>query len=113
MLVGEGLGKTLALLDDAAEKLAAEAEAEGGLTAWLRVRHNLRVRRLPSDVMAGSLRRYDRHRDAVLLDDTLDTASSQFQLALQRIASARELGTPASWSVCCSGSARRPTSTTA
>ncbi|WP_145199612.1 short-chain fatty acyl-CoA regulator family protein [Sphingobium sp. B2] len=71
------------LLDDAAEKLAAEAEAEGGLTAWLRVRHNLRVRRLPSDVMAGSLRRYDRHRDAVLLDDTLDTASSQFQLALQ------------------------------
>ncbi|WP_303761102.1 helix-turn-helix domain-containing protein [Sphingobium yanoikuyae] len=71
------------LLDDAAEKLAAEAEAEGGLPGWLKVRHNLRVRRLPSDVMAGSMRRLDRHRDAVLLDDALDGASSAFQLALQ------------------------------
>jgi predicted transcriptional regulator/DNA-binding XRE family transcriptional regulator len=71
------------LLDDAAEKLAIEAEAEGGLTGWLKARHNLRVRRLPTDVMAGSMRRLDRHRDAVLLDDTLDSASSQFQLALQ------------------------------
>lgn len=70
-------------LDDMAEKLAADAETEGGLTGWLRARHSLRVRRLPSDVMAGSLRRYDRHRDAILLDDTLDTASAQFQLALQ------------------------------
>ncbi len=71
------------LLDDAAEKLAAEAEAEGGLSGWLKARHNLRVRRLPSDVMAGSMRRLDRHRDAVLLDDALDGASSAFQLALQ------------------------------
>lgn len=71
------------MLDDIAEKLATDAETEGGLVGWLRARHSLRVRRLPSDVMAGSLRRYDRHRDAILLDDTLDTASSQFQLALQ------------------------------
>lgn len=71
------------LIDDMAEKLAAEAEGEGGLTGWLRARHNLRVRRLPTDVMAGSMRRLDRHRDAVLLDDALDGASSQFQLALQ------------------------------
>lgn len=71
------------LLDDAAEKLAAEVEAEGGLPGWLKARHNLRVRRLPSDVMAGSMRRLDRHRDAVLLDDALDGASSAFQLALQ------------------------------
>lgn len=71
------------MLDDMAEKLAADAETEGGLTGWLRARHSLRVRRLPADVMAWSLRRYDRHRDAVLLDDTLDTASAQFQLALQ------------------------------
>ncbi|MEQ6332031.1 short-chain fatty acyl-CoA regulator family protein [Sphingobium sp. MK2] len=71
------------MLDDMAEKLAADADTEGGLTGWLRARHSLRVRRLPSDVMAGSLRRYDRHRDAILLDDTLDTASAQFQLALQ------------------------------
>ncbi len=71
------------LLDDAAERLASEAEAEGGLAAWLKARHGLRVRRLPSDVMAGSVRRLDRHRDAVLLDDALDGASAQFQLALQ------------------------------
>jgi predicted transcriptional regulator/DNA-binding XRE family transcriptional regulator len=70
-------------LDDAGERLAAEVETEGGLAGWLRARHSLRVRRLPSDVMAGSMRRLDRHRDAVLLDDTLDGASSQFQLALQ------------------------------
>ncbi|WP_242125877.1 helix-turn-helix transcriptional regulator [Sphingobium sp. Sx8-8] len=71
------------LLDDAGERLAAEAEAAGGLPAWLKARHNLRVRRLPSDVMAGSMRRLDRHRDAVLLDDALDGASTQYQLALQ------------------------------
>lgn len=71
------------MLDDAAEKLAVEAEADGGLAGWLKARHNLRVRRLPSDVMAGSMRRLDRHRGAVLLDDALDGASSAFQLALQ------------------------------
>ncbi|WP_375194804.1 short-chain fatty acyl-CoA regulator family protein [Sphingobium sp.] len=71
------------LLDDLAEKLAQEAEAAGGLAGWLKARHNLRVRRLPSDVMAGSMRRLDRHRDAVLLDDALDGASTQYQLALQ------------------------------
>ena len=70
-------------LDDLGERLASEADAEGGLSQWLKARHNLRVRRLPSDVMAGSMRRLDRHRDAVLLDETLDGASAQFQLALQ------------------------------
>lgn len=71
------------LLDDKGEKLAAEAEAAGGLAGWLKARHNLRVRRLPSDVMAGSMRRFDKHREAVLLDDALDGSSTAFQLALQ------------------------------
>lgn len=71
------------LLDDAGEKLAAQIEEAGGLAGWLRTRHGLRVRRLPSDVMAGSMRRLDRHRDAVLIDDALDAASGHFQLALQ------------------------------
>lgn len=71
------------LLDDAGEKLAAEVEAQGGIAGWFKARHNLRVRRLPSDVMAGSMRRLDRHRDAVLIDDALDSASTSFQLALQ------------------------------
>ncbi len=71
------------LLDDAGERLATEIDQAGGMAAWLKARHGLRVRRLPSDVMAGSMRRLDRHRDAVLIDDALDEAGSGFQLALQ------------------------------
>jgi predicted transcriptional regulator/transcriptional regulator with XRE-family HTH domain len=70
-------------LDDAAEALAAAIAEAGGLIAYLKSRHKLRVRRLPSDVMGGATRRFDRHRDEVLLDDTLDNASQTFQLALQ------------------------------
>ena len=71
------------LLDDTGERLAAEIDQAGGMATWLKARHGLRVRRLPSDVMAGSMRRLDRHRDAVLIDDALDEAGSGFQLALQ------------------------------
>lgn len=71
------------LLDDSAEKLAQAIGAQNGLVAYLKARHGLRVRRLPSDVLVGSLRRLDRHREEVLLDDTLDAASQSFQLALQ------------------------------
>ena len=71
------------LLDDAAERLAAAVAEQNGLTAYLRTRHGLRVRRLPSDVMVGSVRRLDRHREEVLIDDALDGASQTFQLALQ------------------------------
>ncbi len=71
------------VLDDAAERLAQTAGGLGGMIEHLKVRHNLRVRRLPPEVMVGSIRRFDRHRDEVLLDDSLDTASQTFQLALQ------------------------------
>lgn len=71
------------LLDDLAEALAVKVEEGGGVTAMLKGKYGLRVRRLPSHVMVGSLRRYDRHRSEVLLDETLDSASRQFQLALQ------------------------------
>lgn len=71
------------LLDDLAEALATKVEEGGGVTAMLKGKYGLRVRRLPSHVMVGSLRRYDRHRSEVLLDETLDSASRQFQLALQ------------------------------
>lgn len=70
-------------LDDAAEQLARIVADNGGLAGHLKARHKLRVRRLPSEVMGGAMRRFDRHRDEVLLDDTLDTASQTFQLALQ------------------------------
>jgi XRE family transcriptional regulator, fatty acid utilization regulator len=71
------------LLDDAAELLVAEAEAAGGTSAYLKARFGLKLRRLPPDVMMGALRRYDRHRSELLLDETLDTASQRFQIALQ------------------------------
>lgn len=70
-------------LDDAGERLALAIADAGGFAAYFKARHNLRVRRLPSDVMGGAMRRFDRHRDEVLLDDTLDMASQTFQLALQ------------------------------
>jgi predicted transcriptional regulator/DNA-binding XRE family transcriptional regulator len=70
-------------LDDAAERLALTVAGHDGLIGHLKAQHNLRVRRLPSEVMVGSMRRLDRHRDEVLLDDSLDGASQTFQLALQ------------------------------
>jgi predicted transcriptional regulator/transcriptional regulator with XRE-family HTH domain len=70
-------------LDDAAERLAQTIAAHDGIAGYLKARHNLRVRRLPSSVMVGSSRRLDRHGKAVLLDDAMDTASQSFQLALQ------------------------------
>lgn len=72
-----------AAIDDAAENLAATIAEAGGFAAHLKARHKLRVRRLPGDVMGGAMRRFDRHRDEVLLDDSLDNASQSFQLALQ------------------------------
>lgn len=70
-------------LDDAAERLAQNVASHEGLTGYLKARHGLRVRRLPANVMVGSVRRLDQHRKEILLDDSLDTASQTFQLALQ------------------------------
>lgn len=72
-------------LDDAAEKLAQTVAGQDGVAAYLKQRHGLRIRRLPSDVLVGSMRRLDRHRSELLLDDTLDAASQAFQLALQLV----------------------------
>ncbi|WP_304190745.1 short-chain fatty acyl-CoA regulator family protein [Phenylobacterium aquaticum] len=71
------------VLDDAAERLAEAVSGHDNLTGYLKARHGLRTRRLPSSVMVGSIRRLDQHRKEILLDDGLDTASQTFQLALQ------------------------------
>jgi len=73
------------LLDDAAERLAEQVAGDGGLEGWFRARHQLRVRYLPDDVLMGALRRYDRHREEVLINDSLSHASRRFQLALQLV----------------------------
>ena len=71
------------LLDAVAEKLSASVADACGFAAYFRLKHGLRVRRLPSDVMVGSLRRLDWHRKDLLLDETLDHASQSFQMAQQ------------------------------
>lgn len=70
-------------LDEAAEAITARVEEAGGFAKYIAQRHRLRVRRLPGEVLGGSLRRYDRHREEIWLDDTLDLASRNFQLATQ------------------------------
>ncbi len=70
-------------LDEGAEAIARKAEEAGGLASHLMTRHGLRLRMVPSDVMGDTLRRFDRHRDEIWLDDGLDTASQNFQIATQ------------------------------
>ncbi len=68
-------------LDTRAEALAEEVAAAGGTEAWLKSR-GVRVRFLPSDVLVDSVRRYDRHNEQLMIDDSLDGASRAYQLAL-------------------------------
>jgi len=68
-------------LDLKAEALAEEIAAAGGAEAWLKAR-GTRVRFLPGEVLAGTIRRYDRHNEQLLIDDGLDRASRSYQLAV-------------------------------
>lgn len=71
------------LLDAASEKLSVKILELGGQANYLQQTHGLRIRRLPSSVMTGSMRRLNWHRKELLLDESLDQASQNFQLALQ------------------------------
>ncbi|MCC6827392.1 MAG: DUF2083 domain-containing protein [Novosphingobium sp.] len=68
-------------LDARAEDLAAEIAEAGGAQEWLRKR-GVRVRFLPPEVLVDTIRRYDRHNEQLLIDDTLDAASRAYQLAI-------------------------------
>ncbi|TXJ17271.1 MAG: XRE family transcriptional regulator [Afipia sp.] len=70
-------------LDDAAERILQGPADQAWLIERLRTKHNLRVRHLPPNVMLGSVRRLDRHHKEILFDDSLDTASFNFQVAQQ------------------------------
>jgi predicted transcriptional regulator/transcriptional regulator with XRE-family HTH domain len=70
-------------LDDAAERISRDPATSNWFIERLKSRHNLQVRQLPPEVMLGSVRRLDRHRKQILLDDSLDNASFNFQLAQQ------------------------------
>lgn len=68
-------------LDARAEELAGQIEEAGGAAEWLR-RRGVRVRFLPPEVLVDSIRRYDRHNEQLLIDETLDGASRAWQLAI-------------------------------
>ncbi len=68
-------------LDARAEALSAEIAEAGGAQAFLQKR-GLRVRFLPPEVLVDSIRRYDRHNEQLLIDDTLDAAGRAWQLAI-------------------------------
>lgn len=70
-------------LDATCEKLASKIDAAGGLINYIKQQHGLRVRRMSPEIMGNSLRRLDWHRREIILDDTLDVASQNFQLAQQ------------------------------
>lgn len=67
-------------LEQKAEELAAEIDKAGGAEKWLAGK-GVRVRFLPPDVLVDSLRRFDRHNQQLLLDETLDAPARAFQLA--------------------------------
>lgn len=69
-------------IDDQAEELAAKIVKIDGYENYFRDQR-LRVRRVPSDIMMGFSSRFEPHRKEILLDVSLDTASANFQLALQ------------------------------
>ncbi len=72
-----------ATIDDTAERLDQAPAGPSGFVERLRSRHNLQVRYLPPNVMLGSVRRLDLHRRQLLIEDSLDTASLNFELAKQ------------------------------
>lgn len=69
-------------IDSKAEELAQDIKRAGGFEKYF-ADQRLRVRHLPSDVMVGFTRRFDLHRKEIVLDESLDNASANFQLALQ------------------------------
>lgn len=75
-------------LEDAAETLAAELALEGNglyfaLCEHLRVRHGIRVRALPAEVMGDRLRWYDHHRRQLMLSEAVEPPGRAFQAAYQ------------------------------
>ncbi|HKX77189.1 MAG TPA: short-chain fatty acyl-CoA regulator family protein [Novosphingobium sp.] len=68
-------------LDLRAEALSDEVEKAGGMARWIAAQ-GVRVRFLPPDVMVDSIRRFDRHNQQLLIDDTLDGESRSHQLAI-------------------------------
>jgi predicted transcriptional regulator/transcriptional regulator with XRE-family HTH domain len=70
-------------LDENAQVVAEEVSGLDALVARLKDRHGLRVRFVDPEVMLGSLRWHDSHREQVFISRLLDHAARKFQIALQ------------------------------
>lgn len=68
-------------LDARAENLSDDIARAGGQADWLQ-KQGVRLRFLPGDVMMGALRRYDRHGEQLLIDDTLSPTARQWEIML-------------------------------
>ena len=82
-LLGEALADTLAA-DAPGEPFEAQARAR------LKARHGLTVRTLPAEVMVEWTRRFDPHRQRLLLSETLGPSSRAFAVAFQLALSEHE-----------------------
>jgi hypothetical protein len=74
-------GNHFPTLDARAEALADDIARSGGQAEWLQ-KQGVRLRFLPDDVMMGALRRYDRHGEQLLIDDTLSATARQWEVAM-------------------------------
>ncbi|VFU09845.1 conserved hypothetical protein [Methylocella tundrae] len=75
-------------LDEAAESFASTLQVEPhglfpALTDYLRMRHGIRVRALPLEVMGDRLRWYDHHRKQLMISEVMDQPGRTFQAAYQ------------------------------
>lgn len=68
-------------IEHRAEDLSTEIAAAGRAVAWL-AKQGTRVRYVPPEVMMGAIRRYDRHNNQLLLDDTLPAFARSWHVAL-------------------------------
>ena len=71
------------LLDDSAAAVAETVDSLDAMADRLKSRHGLKVRFVDPEVMMGSLRWHDSHRDQLLVSALLDHSARKFQLALQ------------------------------
>jgi len=74
-------GNHFPTLDLRAEALSEDIARAGGQADWLQ-KQGVRLRFLPGDVMMGALRRYDRHGEQLLVDDTLSPTARQWEIML-------------------------------
>lgn len=70
-------------LDDSAQGVAEDVSGLDAMARRLQGRHGLRVRFVDPEVMLGSLRWHDSHREQLFVSQLLDHAGRKFQLALQ------------------------------